>query len=101
MFSLISRVVDSLRATRSSWLLTCASPDRELTTRLQDRQHGPGDGALGGADLGVVGEVAGEADRCLGHGVPVPVAWPGGLPCPWNRGTVDTVACHQATRGKR
>jgi hypothetical protein len=30
-----------------------------------------------------------------------PGAWPGGLPCPWTRGTVDTVACHQATRGKR
>jgi len=28
-------------------------------------------------------------------------AWPGGLPCPWTRGTVDTVACHQAARGKR
>src|SRR5215218_7767732 len=42
MPSLISRVVDSLRATRSSWLLTCASPNRDLTTRLQDRQHGAG-----------------------------------------------------------
>jgi hypothetical protein len=39
MPSLISRVVDSLRATRSSWLLTCASPNRDLTTRLQDRQY--------------------------------------------------------------
>src|SRR5215217_2321537 len=39
MFSLISRVVDSLRATRSSRLLTCASPNRDLTTRLLDRQH--------------------------------------------------------------
>ena len=29
------------------------------------------------------------------------VAWPGGLPCPWNRGTVDTVACRETTRGKR
>ena len=26
---------------------------------------------------------------------------PGGLPCPWNRGTVDTVACRKSTRGKR
>jgi hypothetical protein len=33
--------------------------------------------------------------------LPLPDAWPGGLPCPWNRGTVDTVACQQATRGKR
>ena len=30
-----------------------------------------------------------------------PVAWPGGLPCPWTRGTVDTVACCKAARGKR
>jgi hypothetical protein len=32
---------------------------------------------------------------------PFPVAWPGGLPWPWNRGTVDAVACQQAARGKR
>jgi hypothetical protein len=32
---------------------------------------------------------------------PLSVAWPGGLPCPWNRGTVDAVACREATRGKR
>ena len=31
-------------------------------------EHGPGDAALGVADLGVVGEVAGEADAGLGHG---------------------------------
>src|SRR5512133_3097410 len=42
MASLISRVVDSLRATRSSRLLTCASPNRDLTTRLHDGQHGVG-----------------------------------------------------------
>jgi hypothetical protein len=64
-------------------------------------EHGPGDPALGIADLGVVGEVAGEADGCLGHGVPLPVAWPGGLPCPWTRGTVDTVACREAAGGKQ
>jgi hypothetical protein len=29
------------------------------------------------------------------------VAWPGGLPCPWTRGTVDTVACRESPRGKR
>ena len=34
----------------------------------------------------VVGGVAGEAHGCPGHDVPVPVAWPGGLPCPWNPG---------------
>src|SRR5512132_2668580 len=42
MASLISRVVDSLRATRSSRLLTCASPNRDLTTRLHDGQHSVG-----------------------------------------------------------
>src|SRR5215211_46875 len=64
-------------------------------------ERGPGDPTLGVPQLGVVGEVAGEADACLGHGVPLSVAWPGGLPCPWNRGTVDTVACRQTARGKR
>src|SRR4029450_11730426 len=64
-------------------------------------EHGPGDAALGVADLGVVGEVTGEADAGLGHGVPLPVAWPGGLPCPWNQGTVDAVACRKTTRGRR
>src|SRR5215203_1960490 len=33
--------------------------------------------------------------------LPLPVAWPGGLPCPWNRGTVDAVACRETARGKR
>jgi hypothetical protein len=33
--------------------------------------------------------------------LPLPGAWSGGLPCPWNRGTVDTVACQETTRGKR
>ena len=36
-------------------------------------------------DLGLVGEVAGEADACLGHGASLLNAWPGGLPCPWTR----------------
>jgi hypothetical protein len=27
--------------------------------------------------------------------LPLPDAWPGGLPCPWTRGTVDTVACRE------
>jgi hypothetical protein len=48
--------------------------------------HGSGDPAFGVPQLGVVGAVAGEADAGLGHGVPLPVAWPGGLPCPWTRG---------------
>src|SRR5215211_7991158 len=33
--------------------------------------------------------------------LPLSVAWPGGLPCPWTRGTVDTVACQETARGKR
>ena len=37
----------------------------------------------------------------LPHACPFSVAWPGGLPCPWNRGTVDTVACSKAAGGKR
>src|SRR5215216_4710074 len=48
--------------------------------RYRHPEHGPGDAALGGADLGVVGEVAGEADAGLGHGVPLPVA--GRAVCP-------------------
>src|SRR5918992_2962846 len=69
--------------------------------RHRDPEHGPGDPVLGVADLGVVGEVAGEAHARVGHDVPLPDAWPGGLPCPWNRGTVDTAACREATRGTR
>src|SRR4030095_7436071 len=64
-------------------------------------EHGPGDATLGVADLGVLGEVAGEAPAGLGHGASLLNAWPGGLPCPWTRGTVATVACREATRGKR
>src|SRR4030095_9772466 len=64
-------------------------------------EHGPGDATLGVADLGVLGEVAGEAHAGLGHGASLLNAWPGGLPCPWTRGTVATVACREATRGKR
>jgi hypothetical protein len=59
----------------------------------------PGDAPIGVAQLGVVGEVAGEADLRPACCCP-PVAWPGGLPCPGNRGTVDALACHKATRGK-
>jgi hypothetical protein len=69
-------------------------------TRHGHPEHGPGDAALGVADLGLVGEVAGEADAGLGHGVPLPGAWPGGLPCPWTRGTVDTVACQLGHQGQ-
>jgi hypothetical protein len=69
--------------------------------RHRHPEPGPGDPALGVADLGVVGQGAGEADAGFGHGVPLPVAWPGGLPCPWTRGTVDTVACRETIRGRR
>jgi hypothetical protein len=31
---------------------------------------------------------------------PPRVAWPGGLPCPWTRATVDALACSKAARGK-
>jgi hypothetical protein len=48
---------------------------------------------------GVVGEVAGETHGGLGHAASLLNAWPGGLPCPWTRGTVDTAPCHQAARG--
>ena len=61
----------------------------------------PGRSRLGVADLGVVGEVAGKAHAGLGHDAALLNAWPGGLPCPWNRGTVNTVACQQSPRGKR
>src|SRR5215208_7120577 len=64
-------------------------------------EHRPSDAGLGVPNLGVLGEVAGEADGCLGHGPALLNAWPGGLPCPWNRGTVDTVACQETAGGKR
>ena len=37
----------------------------------------------------------------LPHVCPFLNAWPVGLPCPWTRGTVATVACRKSTRGKR
>ena len=40
---------------------------------------------------------SGRLVRCCPPGI----GWPGGLSCPWTRGTVDTVACRKATRGKR
>src|SRR5215208_8428385 len=50
------------------------------TSRSRPPAHGPGDATLGIADLEVVGQVAGEAHAGLGHEVPLPGAWPGGLP---------------------
>jgi hypothetical protein len=29
--------------------------------------------------------------------IPLLNAWPGGLLCPWTRGTVDAVACQEST----
>src|SRR5215208_648969 len=48
--------------------------------RHRHPERDPGDAILGVPQLGVVGQVAGEADAGLGHGLPLPVAWPGGLP---------------------
>jgi hypothetical protein len=74
---------------------------RRLLPPATDRhpEHRSGNPALGVADLGVVGEVAGEADACLGHGpasVMVLPSWdglagrsavslaPGGWWTPWH-----------------
>jgi hypothetical protein len=70
-------------------------------TRHCHPEHGPSDATLGVADLGVIGEVAAKLTPAWVMVLPLPVAWPGGLPCPWNRGTVDTVACRESARGKR
>jgi hypothetical protein len=66
-----------------------------------DSEHGPSEPALGVADLGLVGEVAGEAHGCLGHGASPFCCLAGGLPCPWTRGTVDAVAYRESPGGKR
>jgi hypothetical protein len=63
-------------------------------------EHGPGDPALGVADLGVVGEVAGEADRCLGHGASLLNAWPGGLPVLAEPRTGECRGMPRDSRGK-
>ena len=63
---------------RLAGMLGLAAPDdhgeeRRLLlppARHGHSEHGPGDAALGVADLGLVGEVGGEADACLGHGLP-------------------------------
>src|SRR5215218_5755088 len=93
MFSLISRVVDSLRATRSSRLLTCASPNRDLTTRLHDRQHSAGRHAAQESDRlaatrCMVLEMAPSVERTSGSSVRLPakltaasaMGWPFPLP---------------------
>jgi hypothetical protein len=54
----------------------------------------PPPGSSPGASYFVAGQ-----PRSPGRGLSV--AWPGGLPCPWTPGTVDTVACRKAARGKR
>jgi hypothetical protein len=50
-------------------------------TGYRHPEHGPGDATLGVADLGLVGEVAGEADGCLGHG-PALLGLSGRAVCP-------------------
>jgi hypothetical protein len=67
----------------------------------RDSEHGPGDPGLGVADLGLVGEVAGEADRCLGHGPAPPCCLAGRAALPLDPGTVDTEACRETFSGKR
>jgi hypothetical protein len=62
-------------------------------------EHGPGDPAVGVADLRVVGEVAGEADAGLGHGPAPSCCLAGQSALLLDPG--DAVACHQATRNKR
>ena len=57
------------------------------TARHRHPEHGPCNAALGVAHLGLVGEVAGEADGCLGYDSASWIAWPGGPPVP--RGTGD------------
>src|SRR5215218_1910280 len=61
--------------------------------RHRHPEHGPGDATLGVADLGVVGEVAGEADAGLGHGAALlglsgravcPALGTGGRWTPWH-----------------
>jgi hypothetical protein len=75
-------------------------PVGELPVERATRKVARG-AAPGVVDSGVVREVTGEADAGLDHGPALPGAWPGGLPCPWKRGMVDTVACRESTRGKR
>src|SRR5215218_10129477 len=61
--------------------------------RHRHPEHGPGDATLGVADLGVVGEVAGEVDAGFGHGAALlglsgravcPALGPGGRWTPWH-----------------
>jgi hypothetical protein len=70
-------------------------------TRDGHPEPGPGDPALGGADVMVVGEGAGEADGRLGHGPAPSWSLAGRSACLGHGGTVDTVACRKSTRGKR
>jgi hypothetical protein len=54
------------------------------------KQEGPAPAPLEGSPCGPLSLLAQRSD-----------AWPGGLPCPWNRGTMDAVACRKSTRSKR
>jgi hypothetical protein len=86
-FSRAARYRDTCRG-----LLSCRA---KTATRNVARVMTPSDWRTS-----VVGEVAGEADGCLGHGPAPFCCLAGGLPCPWNRGTVNTEACQETPRGK-
>jgi len=64
-------------------------------------EHGPSDAAIGVADLRVLGQLPAKLMAASVMTLPSWIAWPGGLPCPWNLGTVDTVACQETAGGKR
>jgi hypothetical protein len=81
----------------------CASPWSLTPSPTAARPWLPG---------GVGGSWGADSGGCTPRGGPAPAspartaawlspgAWPGGLPCPWNRGTVDTLACRKAARGQ-
>jgi hypothetical protein len=56
------------------------------STRDGHPEHGPGDAAVGVADLRVVDEVPAKLMLASVMVLPLSGAWPGGLPCPWTRG---------------
>src|SRR4029453_6970608 len=72
-------------------MLVLVAPDddggerRLLLPRAGHRhlEHGPGDPGFAGADLGLVGEVVGEAHGGSVMTLPSLIAWPGGLPGWW------------------
>jgi hypothetical protein len=75
---------DSDSATCPAWSrhTMTVKNDASCSRRPRDRhpEHGPGDPCLGVPQLGVVGQVAGEAHACLGHGASLLNAWPAVCP---------------------